>query len=121
MNLHTDTQIPRPKALSVTPENIPTEMKHINTWVVWRYELSKDQKKWTKVPYQLDGQTHASSTDPATWGTFRDALKRYNDGGVDGIGIVLSKDLGIVGIDLDHCTTGKLAKSRSRPWISSTK
>ncbi|MCH8054992.1 MAG: hypothetical protein IH857_02410 [Deltaproteobacteria bacterium] len=100
-----DTHMPRPKALRVLPDAIPTELKLINAWVVWRYELSKDNK-WTKPPYQLDGQTSASSTDPGTWGTFSEALKRYNDGGVDGIGIVLTKEFGIVGIDLDHCRDG---------------
>ena len=97
--------MPRPKALSVLPDAIPAELKQISAWVTWRYELSKDNK-WTKPPYRLDGQTLASSTDPTTWGTFPEALKRYNDGGVDGIGIVLTKELGIVGIDLDHCRDG---------------
>ena len=97
--------MPRPKALRVLPDAIPAEIKQIRAWVVWQYELSKDEK-WTKVPYQLDGQTRASTTKPKTWGTFPEALKRYNDGGVDGIGIVLTKELGIVGIDLDHCRDG---------------
>ncbi len=100
-----DTQMPHSKALRVLPDAIPAELKQIIAWVVWRYELSKDEK-WTKVPYQLDGQTRASSTDPGTWGTFPEALKRYTDGGVDGVGIVLTKELGIVGIDLDHCRDG---------------
>ena len=97
-----NSQITRPKALRVLPDAIPVELKQIRAWVVWRHEPSKDSK-WTKPPYQLDGRTLASSTDPATWGTFPSALKRYNDGGVDGIGIVLTKELKIVGIDLDHC------------------
>lgn len=101
MNPHVESQMPRPKALRVLPDGIPTELKCIKAWVVWRYEL-KDEK-WTKVPYRLDRNTRASSTDPATWGTFPEALKRYNDGGVDGIGLVLTIKLGIVGIDLDHC------------------
>jgi len=89
-----DTQMPRPKALRVLPDAIPAEIKQTRAWVVWQYELSKDEK-WTKVPYQLDGQTRASTTKTKTWGTFPEALKRYNDGGVDGIGIVLTqKNLG---------------------------
>jgi len=92
----------RPQALQVIPDTIPTELKNINAWVVWQYRPSKDGK-WTKVPYQLDGLTHASSTDPATWGTFGEALKRYESGGCDGVGFVLHDGCGYVGIDLDHC------------------
>ncbi len=106
-----DTQMLHPKALRVLSDTIPAELKPIVAWVVWRYELSKDEK-WTKVPYQLDGQTRASTTKPKTWGTFPEALKHYNDGGVDGIGIVLTKELGIVGIDLDHCRDGETIA----PW-----
>ena len=97
--------MPRPKALRVLPDAIPAELKLIIAWVGWRYELSKDNN-WTKPPYQINGQTRASTTNPRTWGTFSEALKRYNDGGVDCIGIVLTKELGIVGIDLDHCRDG---------------
>jgi len=115
MNLHTDTQAPRPEALPVLPEGIPTELKDINAWVMWRYKLEKDKKdKWTKIPYQLNGRG-ASSTDRATWGTFPEALKRYKQGGYDGIGFVFHD--GIVGIDLDHCcdvATGK----KGEPWAS---
>jgi len=102
MNPQADTHISRPRALRVLPDAIPAELKQINAWVVWRYELSKDNK-WTKIPYRVDNQRRASSTDPATWGTFPEALKRYNHGGFDGIGIVLHSELKIVGIDLDHC------------------
>ena len=82
---------------------------------MWRYKLEKDKKdKWTKVPYQFNGWG-ASSTNRATWGTFPEALKRYNQGGYDGIGFVFHD--GVVGIDLDHCcdvATGK----KGEPWAS---
>lgn len=98
----------RPKALSVATENIPAELTLLNHWVVWRYELDETNKH-TKVPYQVSGK-HASTTDLSTWASFDDAIKRYRDGGVDGIGIVLTTDMGIVGVDLDHCRDPKTGK-----------
>ncbi len=102
--------MPRPKALPVTPENIPTELKSIRAWVMWSYKLKKDGK-WTKPPYKVDG-SNAKSTDPKTWTTFTEALKQYERGGFDGIGVALHNELGIGGLDLDHCRNGETIE----PW-----
>ena len=99
----TDTRPPRPKALSVMAENIPADLKRLNQWVVWRYELNKDNE-WTKVPCQINGR-NASTTDPTTWTDFPRALAAYQLGRVkfDGIGLACTVESGIVGVDLDHC------------------
>ena len=96
----TDKPPPRHKALSVMAENIPAELKELDQWVTWKYEF---RDKWTKPPYQVNGSDYAKSSDPATWGAFHAALKTYQGRQVDGIGIVLAVDTGIVGVDLDHC------------------
>jgi putative DNA primase/helicase len=101
----------RPTALRVSPDAIPAELKAIRAWVTWRYEQASE--KWTKVPYRNDGKTKASSTDPETWGSFDHALERYQRGGVDGIGFVLSKPHEVVGVDLDHCGD---EKRKLAPW-----
>src|SRR5262249_30302265 len=87
-------------------------LKTIPAWVTWRYELS-EKEKWTKVPYQQDGKTHAKTTDPETWTSFERVIGRYEHGRlcapcteVDGIGFVLGGH-GIVGVDLDHCYNPK--------------
>ncbi|WP_433240273.1 bifunctional DNA primase/polymerase [Actinomadura nitritigenes] len=54
-----------------------------------------------KVPLTVDGRA-ASSTDPATWSTYRQA--RASTAGV-GVGFVLDGD-GIVCVDIDHCLEG---------------
>lgn len=83
-------------------DNIPQVLKKIPQWVVWKYEHRKE--KITKVPYRADDpRVHASSTDPHTWCSFEVARSTFSRGGVDGIGFVFSDDLGIVGIDFDHC------------------
>ena len=88
-NLHTDS--------------IPAKLKSINQWVLWRWVERKGQLgKWTKPPFQVSGND-AKVNDPTTWATFGAALAARNPGRFSGIGIVLTPELGIVGVDLDHC------------------
>jgi hypothetical protein len=74
---------------------IPAAMREVDRWVLWRYEV-RDGKR-TKVPRRVDGGGRASSTDPATWATFEQAVAAL--GGSDGLGFVLGD--GWVGVDLD--------------------
>ncbi len=97
----------KPTALAPKPETIPAEIKPIKAWVMWRYELK--EQKWTKVPYQQNGKK-ARSNDPSTWGSFTYAIEHCRPD-FDGIGFMLSKQHGIVGVDLDHCV-GETVK----PW-----
>lgn len=80
---------------------IPEELRARPQWVA--YSLEERDGKPTKVPKNPRTSKHASSTDPATWGTFaeaRAAVARYD---LDGVGFVFSPDDRFVGIDLDHC------------------
>ena len=70
-------------------ENIPPEIRERPQWVVWRYELVDDEP--TKVPHSVVRRGRASSTDPATWGTFEDAIAAANDDEYDGPGFVFSE------------------------------
>ena len=89
-------------------------MKALHHWVVWRY-FYKD-RKWTKPPLRVDSKGNASSTDQATWGDYETALAVYQSGSVDGIGIALTTDISIVGVDLDHSYN---PKSKSfEPWAT---
>jgi putative DNA primase/helicase len=95
---------PKPLPLPISSLTIPTALKSLPQWVVWRYEWIEDKEKWTKVPYRAkDPSVKARSNAKATWATFEQALATYQAGEVDGIGFVLTVDLGFVGIDLDHC------------------
>src|SRR5262249_9205613 len=96
---------PRPLALTILPDAIPPDLRPLRQYVVWRYELrGKDgQKKWTKPPYTPTTGLRASVTDPASWGTWDEALAAYRAGGWDGIGLVLTPNARIVAADLDHC------------------
>lgn len=101
-----DDAPPRPTPLRVQAEAVPASLLGCRRWVVWNYELS--DLRWTKVPYvSTEPARKASSTNPATWRTSREALDTYYDGKCDGIGFVLGQfgDAAdrVVGVDLDHC------------------
>jgi hypothetical protein len=83
-------------------------------WVVWRWELRKG--RWTKPPRQAhDPSRLAKTNDPATWGSYTDAVFSVFSGKADGIGYALQNG-DIAAIDLDHCRdpqTGKI-----EPWAA---
>lgn len=78
--------------LPVAVDGIPDELKALKQWFVWK----------NKIPLSVHGGS-GSSTNPATWGTFDQAMKCYESGRYHGIGFAFAKDGGIVGIDLDNC------------------
>ena len=89
-------------------KNIHSELKRIPRWVLWRWE--EREGKWTKPPFQPHG-AYANSGDPRTWVSFSRAVDASNEGGFSGVGIVLTKEDDLVGVDLDHCldpTSGEM-------------
>ncbi|HDR3896739.1 phage/plasmid primase, P4 family [Bacillus cereus] len=85
---------------------IPTELKNLPQWVLWRKE--ERNGKFTKIPYQFNGEM-AQANNRRTWSTFATAVKFYLEGDYDGIGFVFSRQDNYVGIDLDTCCVdGKL-------------
>jgi putative DNA primase/helicase len=105
---------PRPVALPVQPENIPDELKALPQWVTWRYVWLEDRQKWDKPPRNARTGRAASSTNRKTWSPYADALHAYKDGDLDGIGLAVTEENTLVGIDLDHGRnpdTGEIA-----PW-----
>jgi hypothetical protein len=83
--------------------NIPQKLRLLDRFVAWKFEPRKPGEEPGKIPYTPGRKNkRASSTNPATWGTFAQAEAAYLAGGVSGIGIVLNGD-GLVGVDIDHC------------------
>lgn len=80
--------------------NIPDELKSYRQWIVWRYEDHGGQKP-TKVPYSALFPGHAAVDKPGTWASFDEAIVKYQSGGVDGIGFVLTEADPFVFVDLD--------------------
>ena len=73
-------------------DNIPQELRVLKQWVC--------ANEGSKVPMQATCDRPASSTNPATWASFEDALWAVEHGHYDYLGFVFN-DNGIVGIDLD--------------------
>jgi hypothetical protein len=75
------------------------ELAGYSQWVCWRWEERNGKK--TKPPFNARTGALASSTDPATWATFAEAIAtgpRF-----EGPGFVLTETDPFTGIDLDHC------------------
>jgi len=87
----------------VNQNNIPEELKKLRQWVCWNMVETGNGKK-TKVPYNpTKPESKASSNDPNTWGTFREAIMEFNFGKFSGIGFVFTEGDPYSGIDLDKC------------------
>lgn len=71
---------------------MPATLRRVPRWVCHK----------AKVPFDPAAlRRKASVTDPSTWGSFDQAQAAYEEGGRDGVGLVLAGD-GLVGVDLDH-------------------
>ncbi|GAB4068531.1 AAA family ATPase [Ancylobacter sonchi] len=84
-------------------------------WVAWRLEYRNGpDKKPTKPPVNPHTGGMASHSNPATWGTYEEAVTCQRQRNLAGIGFVLTDDDDIAGFDLDDCRdkeTGEIA-----PW-----
>lgn len=82
--------------------NIPKELIDRPQWVCWKRKR-KDNGKLDKIPIDPHTGQNASHSNPETWGTFVQAITRYRDDKLAGIGYVFSQDDPFCGIDLDDC------------------
>ncbi|MGN4127236.1 DUF927 domain-containing protein [Lysinibacillus sphaericus] len=90
------------KIILVATENIPSELKQLKQWVLWKAEWDEKQGVFTKVPYRSNGIQKASSTNYRTWNTFGKIYDAYENGVGDGIGFVLSETDPYACIDIDN-------------------
>jgi putative DNA primase/helicase len=108
----------RPDAVPVNPVGIPQTLKERRQWVAWKYQRRQDRSgkgKWTKVPVDPRTGRNASTKEPATWGTFNEALSALQNRPemCAGIGFVFSPEDPFCGVDLDDCRdleTGAIAE-----------
>lgn len=99
--------------LSLVAEGIPDALRDGRRFVAWRAEHRPGQPKPAKMPYSPNAPKGASSTAPAEWVTFEDAVRYAQVAGLDGIMRAFDPADGLTGIDLDNCRdpeTGELAE-----------
>ncbi|MCC6492545.1 MAG: hypothetical protein IT424_05945 [Pirellulales bacterium] len=85
----------KPAVRPVDSDSIPDALKDLTRWVGWRW--TNRNGRWGKLPINVRTCGNASSTNPATWTTFAEAI----DAECDGVGVVLGD--GLAGVDLDDC------------------
>jgi primase-polymerase (primpol)-like protein len=97
-----DMLSPRPKALTLIPEQILAALRERDQWLLWRYEWDATRAQFVKPPFHAKTGKPASTTDPAGWTSFADAMAVYRRGGWAGIGFVPLPEDNLTMIDLDH-------------------
>jgi len=79
-------------------DSIPSELKNMDCWCLWK-KHPRDNGKTGKVPFNPDG--YKIKTGQNNGYSFANVLNAYQQGGFDGIGILLGD--GLCGVDLDNC------------------
>jgi putative DNA primase/helicase len=108
---------PRPIGIPLIPDAVPDVLKESDQWLVWDWVLQEGKSgkppRWTKPPFRIDGKGRASSTDAASWGSYRSALNAMRMRRLPGIGFALTADDPYCMGDLDDCRdpeTGEIAE-----------
>lgn len=90
-------------------DNIPEELRKLRQWVCVAGN--------SKIPMQATAPFAASSTNPATWSSFDEAVAAVERGWYDYVGFVFN-DNGIVGIDLDDAIVNDIVSSLATEVIT---
>jgi putative DNA primase/helicase len=80
-------------------DQIPAELKILPNWVCWKLETPDAKGRRKKKPINPHTGHLASVTDPATLGTFEQAVAHDHHH----VGFVFTKECGCIGVDIDHC------------------
>ena len=94
--------------------SVPAELRGQRRWVCWRREMRGGRA--TKLPVDARSGRMASSTDPATWASFDEALAAAPRWRCDGVGFVFGPDRAYTGLDLDHVLEGGVLDPGYR-WV----
>ena len=92
--------------------SIPAELRALPQWVCWRYETRNGKPTKPPIDAKSNGQLiKAKVNDPSTWTDFDTAVAAATRMKMEGIGLMVSADDGLTGLDLDHVidpATGEL-------------
>lgn len=105
--------IPRPATMPLNPAGLPDDqLLREARCVVWGWTWNETKGTWDKPPKRPVDNRSASVTDSRDHTDLQAAIAAVQRYRLDGIGLVLQKGLGVVGIDLDKCRdplTGAIA------------
>lgn len=92
-------------------DRFPSDLKRYDHYVYWKYEPdSNNPKKQKKPPISPMTGNKCSVIDPTAWTSFETAVEFYGMRDVDGIGLVLTEDMGLTVIDIDDCRNEESGK-----------
>jgi primase-polymerase (primpol)-like protein len=107
---------PKPTASAPQFEHIPSELRALPNWIMWRYEPPDrpDNPKWKKVPCNLSGRRTDAANRTSDWTTLDRCQAAYQrgiagDGPLfDGVGFCFDGEIGpdgycLTGVDFDDC------------------
>lgn len=85
--------------------HLPTEVKELKTWLVWRLVHMHGQKKPRKIPYYTNGKAREGANDQDTEAlvSFERAVACVERNGYSGIGLAMFASNGVVAVDFDEC------------------
>ena len=99
-----DSGAPAPETRTWQPpmayNNVPDELRAYPC-CCWRYETREGTQKPSKVPYNPITGARADTSDPSTFAPFDEAVQALSTGHYNGIGVLITADLGA--IDIDGC------------------
>ena len=81
---------------------IPEELITFPQWVAWK-DKKRPNGKIGKIPINPITGSFAKTSDPTTWGSFKDAVEYFENNRLKGVGFVFSEKDPFVGIDIDDC------------------
>lgn len=89
--------------LTLRGDSIPEHLKRLNQWVCWKKVIINGRS--TKMPIDANTMKVASTNNPNTFSSYQTAHSCYkrNAKSLNGLGIVLTKENDLIGIDLDKC------------------
>jgi putative DNA primase/helicase len=93
----------RRKYLADDPLPFPPKMTGRKQWICWKLTEVPGKTKLDKTPFNPVTGTLASSDDPGTWTDYATAVQAVRAGKFDALGFVLTKDTGLVVLDIEEC------------------
>src|ERR1017187_2363746 len=95
---------------------IPGELRVMPQWFRWK--SVPNEPKPRKIPVHPSDPGCASSTDPATWGSFEDAQANVGNHGTCGLGFTFTKSDPFFGADLDNCVVNRVVTDRAKVIVA---
>lgn len=109
-----------------TYNRIPSELRELNQWGIYKREWDEDRQKWKKKPHDPHTGNMGSSTNESTWSDFQTALTAIEKFNADGLAFYFKPpyigiDLDDIGEDLERYLQGDIENNLVYVFMNATK